>query len=70
MKHGEIKETRINFGLTQNKMAKLLGMAQPSLARIESGRRHETKGHIAHLIALDLIFEHGLLEDLISKLKE
>ena len=67
-----IKEARQKLGLTQQQMACLLGMTRPALAKIEGGveGRKETKGHIAHLIALQLIFEHGLLEDLMSKLKE
>ena len=67
-----IKEVRATLGLTQQKMAELMGMARTRVTEIETGNsgRSETKGHIAHLIALDLIFEHGLLDELVSKLKE
>ena len=67
-----IKKVRGNLGLTQKKMAELLGMTRSMVGKIEIGveGRTETKGHIAHLNALELIFEHGLLEDLITKLKE
>lgn len=66
------KEVRGNLGLTQLQMATLMGMARTRVTEIETGStgRKETKGHIAHLIALELIFEHGLLEDLITKLNE
>jgi len=64
-----IKEARQKLGLTQSKMAVLLGMAQPTLARIESGGRNETKGHRAHLAALELLNEHGLIDKLATKLK-
>jgi len=67
-----IKEARQQLGVTQKQMADLLGMTQPMVGKIEGGveGRKETKGHIAHLIALELIFDHGLLEDLISNLNE
>ena len=61
-----IKETRRKLGLTQKQFAPLLGMTQQSVARIESGERAETKGHLAALQAIALIFEHGLLADLIA----
>lgn len=32
-----ITEARVHFGLTQEKLAKLIGTQQPSIARIESG---------------------------------
>ncbi|MCK5232714.1 MAG: helix-turn-helix transcriptional regulator [Desulfobulbaceae bacterium] len=61
-----IKEVRQRLNLTQSKMAELLGMSQPALAKIETGveARKETKGHIAHLIALGIISENDLLGDL------
>lgn len=67
-----IKESRQKLGLTQQKMSLLLGMIRPALAKIEVGMegRKETKGHIAHLAAIELIFEHGLLDELAAKLKE
>jgi transcriptional regulator with XRE-family HTH domain len=42
-------------------MAEIMGMSQPTLARIESGHRKETKGQIAHLetiVALSEILGH------------
>jgi len=67
-----VKEVRGNLGLTQQKMADLMGMARTRVNELETGTtgRKETKGHIAHLIALELIFEHGSLDELVAKLKE
>ncbi len=67
-----IKQLRGTLGITQQKMADLMGMARTRVNEIETGTtgRSETKGHIAHLIALELIYEHGLIEELATKLKE
>jgi len=64
-----IKKVRSKFGLTQKQMAKVMGMAQPTLARIESGKRAETKGHIAHIHAIDLLYENCLMDTLINSLQ-
>lgn len=67
----KIKESRLRLGLTQKQMALLMGLTQPALAKIETGieGRKETKGHVAHLVAVDLIANHGLIDDLTTKLK-
>jgi len=62
MKNLTIAELRGKTGLTQKEFGKLLGMTQPAVNRIESGRRTETKGHLATLAALDLIIEKGMLD--------
>ncbi len=60
-----IKEVRSKFGLTQKQMARIMGMAQPTLARIESGKRTETKVHMANLLALDLLYANSLLDEFV-----
>lgn len=67
-----IKEARVKLGLTQKQMADLLGMSQHRVSEIERGvgGRAETKGHIAHIVALNLLNEHGFIADLATKLKE
>jgi predicted transcriptional regulator len=66
-----IKESRLRLGLTQKTMALYFGMTQPALAKIEGGveGRKETKGHLAHLVAIELLNEHGLLDELVTRLK-
>jgi len=64
-----IKEAREILGLTQKQFAPLLGMTQQAVARIESGERMETKGHRASLAAIELLFEHGLIAELIARCK-
>ena len=64
-----IKEARQKLGLTQKQFAQLLGMTQQAVARIESGGRMETKGHQAALTAIELIFEHGLIAELVARCK-
>jgi DNA-binding transcriptional regulator YiaG len=64
-----IKEARRKLGLTQKEFSPLLGMTQQAVARIESEERKETKGHRATLQAIELIFEHGLLAELIARCK-
>ena len=64
-----IKEARCKLGLTQKEFAPLLGMTQQAVARIESGERKETKGHLAALLAIDLLFEHGLIAELVARCK-
>lgn len=64
-----IKEARRKLGLTQKEFAPLLGMTQQAVARIESGWRAETKGHRAVLVAIELLFEHGLIAELVARCK-
>jgi len=64
-----IKQVREKFKITQKRMGHLMGMPQPSIARLESGKRGETKEHLAHLAALMLIKRHKLDGELLDKLK-
>ena len=64
-----IKQVRKELGITQRVMGCIMGMSQPSIARIESGKRCETKEHLAHLAALMLINRHELDEELFEKMK-
>jgi transcriptional regulator with XRE-family HTH domain len=65
-----IQEARRKLGLTQKQFAPMLGMTQQAVARIESGDRTETKGHRAALLAIELLFEHGLIAEFIARCKE
>jgi len=64
-----IKKARRKLDLTQKQFAPLLGMTQQAVARIESGERNETKGHLAALLAIELLFEHGLIAELVARCK-
>ncbi len=57
----EFKQARLDMGLTQARMAKLMGMAQPSLARIEAGKRQPTRQHAAAIRLLQILHHHNLL---------
>ena len=47
-------------------MAVAMGMTQPMVARIESGDRCETKGHLATLSALIKIHNNGNFEEFLK----
>ena len=66
----EIKHARLRLGLTQNQMARYMGMTQLAVASIELriGGREETDRHLAHLQALLLLGRHGLLAELATEL--
>ena len=55
MTSNEFKGLRKKMGLTQIQLADLMGMPQPSLARIESGARQPTRQHAAHIQAIALL---------------
>jgi len=61
-----LKGVRLKTGLAQKQFAPLLGMTQQAVARIESGGRRETKGHCAALRAIALLFDHGLIDELLK----
>jgi len=66
-----VKESRLRLGLTQKQMADLLGTTQHRISEIERGvdGRSETKQQQHHLAAIDLIFEHGLIAELVARCK-
>jgi len=66
-----IKEARCKLGLTQKQMAELLGNTQHRVSEIERGvdGRSETKQQLHHLQAIGLLFEHGLIAELIARCK-
>jgi transcriptional regulator with XRE-family HTH domain len=66
-----IKEARCKLGLTQKQMSELLGNTQHRISEIENGvdGRSETKQQLHHLAAIELIFEHGLIAELIARCK-
>jgi len=45
----EFKELRLQLGLTQAELGELMSIAQPHIARIESGARQPTKIQAAFL---------------------
>jgi transcriptional regulator with XRE-family HTH domain len=67
-----IKEARQKLGLTQKEMAEILGNTQHRISEIERGvdGRSETKQQLRHLNAIELIFEHALIAELIARCKE
>ncbi len=65
-----IKQTRTAFGMKQKQFGKLMGMKQPAIARIESGKRKETKQQLAQLEAINLIEQSGLLWVLEGRMDE
>lgn len=65
-----IKEARQALGLTQKQMANIMGQTQQSIARIETGKRTETNSMLRHLTAIEVIAEHGLIEELASKVND
>ena len=66
-----IKEARQSLGLTQKQIAGLLGTTQHRVSEIERGidGRAETKQMQHHLVALLLIGQNVLVEDLTTKVK-
>jgi len=68
MTSNEFKGLRKQMGLTQVQLADLMGMPQPSLARIESGVRQPTRQHAAHIQAIALLGKEkmGRLETLVA----
>ena len=66
-----IREARRKLGLTQKQMSELLGNTQHRISEIENGvdGRAETKQQLHHLAAIELIFEHGLITELIARCK-
>lgn len=43
----DLKEARLRLGLSQAELARVMGMPQPSLARLETGERRITNIHAA-----------------------
>ena len=72
MTSNEFKRLRNQMGLTQIQLADLMGMPQPSLARIESGARQPTRQHAAHIQAIALLDKKniGRLEALVATKKD
>lgn len=47
MTGAELREARLRLGLSQTELARVMGMPQPSLARLETGERRITNIHAA-----------------------
>lgn len=68
----KLKDLRVKLELTQSEMGELLGISQQALYKIETGyqNRKETKIMERLLIALELIAERGLIDELKRKIGE
>lgn len=66
-----LKEVRRKLGLTQKQMADLLGTAQHRISEIERGidGRSETKQMQHHLVAIEVLADHGLIDELSTKVR-
>lgn len=53
MTSAEFRAARLRLGLTQAELAEIMGMGQPQIALIESGRRQPTKIHAAFMARLE-----------------
>lgn len=62
MKKKLIRDVRLQLGLDQVDMAKYMGMTQSSLSRLETGVRKETRLQANHLLAMEILSEHGLMD--------
>ena len=54
-----IKEARISQGLSQNKLAKLVGISQPFMREIENGRKNpsiDVLFRICDVLGIEIIF--------------
>ncbi len=63
MTSDEFKALRKRMRLSQTRLANLIDIAQPSIARIESGRRQPTKQQAILLHLVDFLIKHGLLDE-------
>lgn len=66
-----IKEARQTLGLTQKQLADLVGMFPHRISELEHGTdgRKPTKQMLHHLAAIEVIADHGLLNELPMKIK-
>lgn len=62
MTGAELIALRNRAGLVQRQMAKLMGMAQPNYARIESGARALTLQQSKTAKLISLLLQHGLIQ--------
>jgi len=58
----EFKQTRHGIRITQADLAKIMGMTQPAIARIESGSRQPTKQQAAALRVIAVVTRNGMIE--------
>lgn len=67
----KVKELRSKLGLTQTAMGKLLGCNQRRCSAIEVGtdNRKATIQMQHHLAALEVLHDHGLIDQLFEKLE-
>ena len=62
----DLKQVRAKLGLSQERMAKLMGIHINHVARIETGNRKNTR--VAQLIALEILHENGLIQEFKKRL--
>lgn len=67
----DIKKARLRLGLTQKKLADLVGTMPHRISELEHGvdGRKPTRQMQHHLAAIEVIAEHGLLDELATKVK-
>lgn len=62
----EIRAIRKKIGLSQAKIARILGMTQQSYSRLESGNRQPTRQQVAAIKMLDLLHQYNLIDEAMS----
>lgn len=67
-----IKESRLRLGLNQKEMGLLVDLPQKRISEIETGYegRQETKGHRRLIFFIEFIADHGLIEEVTTKIKD
>ncbi len=63
MTSDEFRALRKKMRLTQTRLAALMGMPQPAVARIETGGRQPTRQQAAHILMLCFLVDKGLFDE-------
>ncbi len=66
----DLKLLRSKLGVSQVDFAEISGMAQPSIARIETGTKPQTRIHHHLFTAIELLHKHGLINEYLEQLKQ
>jgi len=66
----DIRFLRSNLGVSQVDFSKISGMDQPSIARIETGTKPQTRIHHHLFTAIELLHKHGLINEYLEQLKQ
>jgi len=65
-----IKLLRMKLKVSQSDFTKISGMDQPSIARIETGVKPQTRIHHHLFTAIELLHQHGLIEEYLQQLNQ